>query len=109
MFWSFVVLAVLVALLAGVLTGVLGHIWRLLRVAVTLARYDVLLPSEYYDRYPTGLQATHTALSIFAKRRRGRSVGERLAKALERLGPAYVKVGQFLATRPDMIGVTVAQ
>jgi ubiquinone biosynthesis protein len=81
----------------------------LLRVAVTLARYDVLLPSEYYDRYPTGLQATHTVLSVFAKRRRGRSVGERLAKALERLGPAYVKVGQFLATRPDMIGVTVAQ
>ena len=86
-----------------------SHIWRLLRVAVTLARYDVLLPSEYYDRYPTGLQATHTVLSVIAKRRRGRSVGERLAKALERLGPAYVKVGQFLATRPDMIGVTVAQ
>ena len=87
----------------------LGHSWRLLRVAGTLVRYDVLLPSEYYDRYPTGLQATHTALSIFAKRRRGRSVGARLAKAFERLGPAYVKVGQFLATRPDMIGVTVAQ
>jgi len=81
----------------------------LLRVAATLARYDVLLPEEYYDRYSVPLQATHTALRIFAKRRRGRSVGVRLAKALERLGPAYVKVGQFLATRPDMIGVTVAQ
>ncbi len=78
-------------------------------MAVTLVRYDVLLPSEYYDRYPTSLQAAHTALSIFTKRRRGRSVGERLGKALERLGPAYVKVGQFLATRPDMIGVTAAQ
>ena len=108
-FWSFLFLAILVALVAGLVTGVLGHIWRILRVATTLARYDVLLPSEYYDRYSTTLQATHTALSIFAKRRRGRSVGERLAKALERLGPAYVKVGQFLATRPDMIGVTVAQ
>ncbi len=86
-----------------------GHSWRLLRVAATLARYDVLLPEEYYDRYSVPLQATHTALRIFAKRRRGRSVGVRLAKALERLGPAYVKVGQFLATRPDMIGVTVAQ
>jgi ubiquinone biosynthesis protein len=81
----------------------------LLRVAGTLARYDVLLPEEYYERYPVPLQATHTLLRVFAKRRRGRSVGERLAKALERLGPAYVKVGQFLATRPDMIGVTVAQ
>jgi ubiquinone biosynthesis protein len=87
----------------------IGHSWRLARVAVTLARYDVLLPEEYYDRYPVSLQATHTLLRVIAKRRRGRSVGERLAKALERLGPAYVKVGQFLATRPDMIGVTVAQ
>lgn len=109
MFWFSLILIIAALLLAGVITGVVGHISRLLRVAITLVRYDVLLPSEYYDRYPTGLQAAHTALSIFAKRRRGRSVGERLAKALERLGPAYVKVGQFLATRPDMIGVTVAQ
>ena len=109
MFWFSLILIIAALLLAGVITGVVGHIARLLRVAITLVRYDVLLPSEYYDRYPTGLQAAHTALSIFAKRRRGRSVGERLAKALERLGPAYVKVGQFLATRPDMIGVTVAQ
>ena len=43
-----------------------------MRVAWTLARFDVLLPSEYYDRYPVGLQATHTALQIVAKRRRGR-------------------------------------
>lgn len=87
----------------------IGHSWRLARVAVTLARYDVLLPSEYYERFPVSLQATHTVLSVIAKRRRGKSVGVRLAQALERLGPAYVKVGQFLATRPDMIGVTVAQ
>ncbi|MGE0595639.1 MAG: 2-polyprenylphenol 6-hydroxylase [Hyphomonadaceae bacterium] len=87
----------------------IGHSWRLMRVAWTLARFDVLLPEEYYDRYSLPLQATHTALRVIAKRRRGRSVGARLAKALERLGPAYVKVGQFLATRPDMIGVTVAQ
>jgi ubiquinone biosynthesis protein len=80
-----------------------------MRVAVTLARYDVLLPEEYYDRYPVALQATHTLLRVIAKRRRGKTVGSRLAKALERLGPAYVKVGQFLATRPDMIGVTAAQ
>ncbi len=87
----------------------IGHSWRLLRVAATLARYDVLLPGEYYDRYPLGLRATHTLLRVFTKRGRGKSVGARLAKAFERLGPAYVKLGQFLATRPDMIGVTAAQ
>jgi ubiquinone biosynthesis protein len=87
----------------------IGHIWRLMRVAVTLARFDVLLPGEYYERYPIWLQSLRTLTIPIMKRRRGRSVGARLAKALERLGPAYVKVGQFLATRPDMIGVTVAQ
>ena len=107
---SFVlVLVVLAAVIAGFASGVFSHCWRLLRVAITLARYDVLLPEEYYDHYSVPLQATHTALRIFTKRRRGRSFGARLAKALERLGPAYVKVGQFLATRPDIIGVTAAQ
>ncbi len=109
MSWFVLFVAIAAAVLVGFATGVFGHIWRLLRVAWTLARFDVLLPEEYYDRYPVPLQATHTLLRLVAKRRRGRSVGERLAKALERLGPAYVKVGQFLATRPDMIGVTVAQ
>jgi ubiquinone biosynthesis protein len=107
--WTALILVLAVVILVGVFTGVVGHIRRLLRVALTLARYDVLFPAEYYDNYSTSVQAAHTALSIFAKRRRGRTVGERLAKALERLGPAYVKVGQFLATRPDMIGVPVAQ
>ncbi len=102
-------LLIVAGIVAGFVSGVFGHIWRLLRVAGTLVRYDVLLPSEYYDQYSVPLQAAHTALHVFAKRKRGRSVGARLAQALERLGPAYVKVGQFLATRPDMIGVTVAQ
>src|SRR6202042_2412932 len=33
----------------------------------------------------------------------------RLAAALTRLGPTYVKLGQFLATRPDVVGVTMAR
>jgi ubiquinone biosynthesis protein len=34
--------------------------------------------------------------------------GERLTVALNRLGPSYVKLGQFLATRPDIVGSDVA-
>jgi ubiquinone biosynthesis protein len=33
----------------------------------------------------------------------------RLATALTRLGPTYVKLGQFLATRPDVVGVAFAR
>src|SRR5205809_698612 len=33
----------------------------------------------------------------------------RLSAALTRLGPTYVKLGQFLATRPDVVGVALAR
>ena len=39
---------------------------------------------------------------------RGSAEG-RLADALTRLGPTYVKLGQFLATRPDVVGVALAR
>ncbi len=34
---------------------------------------------------------------------------ERIMAALTRLGPSYVKLGQFLATRPDIVGVSLAR
>ncbi len=39
-------------------------------------------------------------------RRSGRA--ERLSRALNRLGPTYVKIGQTLAARPDIVGPVVA-
>ncbi len=33
---------------------------------------------------------------------------ERLSKALNRLGPSWVKLGQFMATRPDVVGAQMA-
>ena len=30
--------------------------------------------------------------------------GRRMSDALNRLGPSYIKLGQFLATRPDIVG-----
>ncbi|HVY03862.1 MAG TPA: 2-polyprenylphenol 6-hydroxylase, partial [Caulobacterales bacterium] len=86
----------------------IGHTWRLLRVGFTLIRYDALMPEEYEERMPLGVRGIARALRVLARRRRAKSVGARLAAALEKLGPAYVKVGQFLATRPDIIGVTAA-
>src|ERR1051326_5392502 len=41
-------------------------------------------------------------------RRRDAAAPARLAIALERLGPAYIKLGQMLATRPDIVGADVA-
>lgn len=77
---------------------------RLLRAGTALARHDVILPGEYHSRLPFPAKLAGKTLRLFGGRAKGRP-GERLAAALEKLGPAYIKLGQFLATRPDVFGV----
>jgi len=40
--------------------------------------------------------------------REGKLPPSRLARVLEQAGPAYIKLGQMLATRPDIVGADVA-
>lgn len=77
---------------------------RLLRAGTSLARHDVVLPGEYQSRLPAPARIAGRILRVFGGGAKGRP-GERLATALENLGPAYIKLGQFLATRPDVFGV----
>ena len=77
---------------------------RLLRAGIALARHDVVLPTAYKSRMPAPARAVGSVLRALTGGARGRP-GERLAKALESLGPAYIKLGQFIATRPDVFGV----
>ena len=77
---------------------------RLMRAGISLARHDVFLPSEYSSRVPLPAKLFGQLLRGISGGAKGRP-GERLAKALEQLGPAYIKLGQFLATRPDVFGV----
>ncbi len=79
---------------------------RLLRAGWTLSRRDALVPHEFAHLAPAPVRL-FGALSRIGANRKGRP-GERLAHAFERLGPAYVKLGQFMATRPDIIGFELA-
>lgn len=79
---------------------------RLLRAGWTLVRRDALVPREYAHLAPAPVKA-FGALTRIGANAKGRP-GERLAAAFERLGPAYVKLGQFMATRPDIIGFAMA-
>ena len=36
------------------------------------------------------------------------TVPSRIRKVLEELGPAYIKLGQMLSTRPDLVGIEIA-
>ncbi len=79
------------------------NVRRLVAIAGTLARHDALFPLE-------ALGPAATALARAASRRGvpGRP-GERLAAALQALGPSFIKFGQALSTRPDLIGETMAR
>jgi len=83
-----------------------GHILRLARAGLTLARYDALASPEQIAELPWPARFGHG----LARRLGGGKMhlddgrGERLSAALVKLGPSFIKLGQFLATRPDMIG-----
>ncbi len=82
----------------------IGHVWRLSHVGWVLAREGALAPVPVQ------------ALPVFARMpmriakalARSHASGA-LATAVARLGPSYVKLGQFLATRPDIAGPRLAK
>ena len=89
--------------------GALRSYFNLLGVGWVLAREGVInaLPSEGLPPYA---RLVKTMLVPFARpgaRKKARS--DRLGKAISRLGPSYVKMGQFLATRPDVVGAGFAE
>jgi ubiquinone biosynthesis protein len=82
--------------------------FRLLHIARTLARHDALIPREYKDAMPASLKLARAVLGIGPTRDKDLPPGQRLARALESLGPASIKLGQVLATRPDLVGPDIA-
>ena len=81
---------------------------RLWHAGRVLARHDALIPHEYIDALPFWARMARGVLGSGQARDIAAPQGERLAKALESLGPAYIKLGQTLATRPDIVGEDVA-
>ncbi|MEO9613646.1 MAG: 2-polyprenylphenol 6-hydroxylase [Nitratireductor sp.] len=85
-----------------------GAYFRLARAGWVMVREGVFaaLPGDQL----VGLPKLGWRLSRMLARRRStaRDRSENLSKAAARLGPSYVKLGQFLATRPDVVGADVA-
>ena len=84
----------------------LFHIARLARAAFVFAREGVFGSVDPSLVPPPGQLALRLARIL---ERSGSKSGPRLSRALTRLGPAYLKLGQFLATRPDVVGVVLAR
>ena len=85
----------------------ISHLVRLGHAGFVFAREGVF---ALVDTRPLALPAkTAIAIARLFERPDTRSGGSRLAAALTKLGPTYVKLGQFLATRPDVVGTVIAR
>ena len=85
----------------------LADLFRLARAGFVLARHDALVPKEHAGAFPPALRLLGGVFRLGA-RGRGLRPGQRLARALAGQGPGYVKFGQLLATRPDIVGAQLA-
>lgn len=80
-------------------------------MAVGLRRYGAIRALERIDLVPEWGPRLLRLFTFYIPRRRGlpETDGERLAAALAAMGPAYIKLGQTLATRPDLVGRPLAE
>ncbi len=90
------------------MAGSVKNFFRLWKIACVLGRHDALIPREYTDGMPASLKLARWWFSGFRRKNDEGTPGERLAHALESLGPAHIKLGQVLATRPDIVGEEIA-
>ncbi|WP_336293737.1 2-polyprenylphenol 6-hydroxylase [Bartonella sp. CB169] len=83
--------------------------FQLMRAGWILAREGVLsaLPSDDLQGFPA---LCHRIASILARRKtKKRRRSENISNSINKLGPSYIKLGQFLATRPDIVGHDIAE
>ncbi|GGO06633.1 putative protein kinase UbiB [Iodidimonas muriae] len=87
------------------------HSFRFLSVIHELARHDALFWVDDLGRAPAGIKTAIRLMTglVFRKKDLPQEPGARLAAALRELGPAYIKLGQMLATRPDLMGDAIAR
>lgn len=85
------------------------HIGRLIGIVRTLARYDALFVLAWW---PAASDAARLLRTLPGFRPMGDMAGlregQRLTAALEHLGPGFIKFGQALSTRSDILGAQTA-
>jgi ubiquinone biosynthesis protein len=86
----------------------LRNLGRIVVIALTLARHDALF---WLTPLPGGTLLQRLARILTLGRRAGGPAGrpgQRVAAALQALGPSFIKLGQALATRADLVGEEAA-
>ncbi|MDC0397922.1 AarF/UbiB family protein [Candidatus Pelagibacter sp.] len=80
----------------------------LFKLGRKVAKSDILSIASKFKKPPVAITILFQLLSFsFSKnnqRKFNTNEGERLSNSLESMGTTFIKLGQFLATRPDIIG-----
>jgi ubiquinone biosynthesis protein len=87
------------------LTHAVVHVWRLLKWGRVLARHGALRGIERDPNTPAPVRRLARVARFGARVPKVPTYGE----AFQELGPAAIKFGQALATRPDLVGAEAAR
>ena len=88
----------------------LRSIFQLFRIARKLALSGAVQTVNEIYNIPFSIRFFFDLFAIGSKKKRltSKKPGEKLCNALEGMGTTFIKLGQFLATRPDIIGELLA-
>lgn len=84
----------------------------LFKLGRKIASSDILEIISKFQKPPLAITLLFKFLAIsFSPKKKGsiKSEGERLSDSLESMGTTFIKLGQFLATRPDIIGESLSK
>ena len=77
--------------------------FRLLKIIITLHRYGLYQILQRYNKTSFFAKTIELSLFFIPYKLRDRSIPERTRLAFEELGPVFIKFGQLLSTRQDLI------
>ena len=90
----------------------LKKIYNLFKILRKLSISGAVETLEEYKPLPKSLRIIFYIFSFGAQkkiRQSQKTSGEKLCQSLEDMGTTFIKLGQFLATRPDIIGEEIAK
>ena len=83
-------------------------LFTLFKLSRMIARSDILKIVSRFKKPPLPIKILFQILSISflnpKKKNLDNTEGEKLSKSIQSMGTTFIKLGQFLATRPDIIG-----